>query len=532
MRLTQFQVITATALFLVVFDNISFFQAILKSYPPSLANIGFLISLAVALFSFIVLFLTLLATRHTFKLSIIVLLLLSSLSAYFMDSYHVVINDDMIRNMLETNLDESLDLFSFKLVVYFAVFGLLPSFFVWKVSVVRISFKQAAFFKLKVLSIVVLVAGTMFFSFSKSYLSFVREHKPIRYHINPLYYVFSAGKYMVSLSQVQTMIPKKLGVDARIPVGDDDRELIVLVVGETARADRFSINGYRRETNPLLKKENVISLPDMRSCGTSTAVSVPCIFSMLNRSEYDGNDARSVENVLDVLQYAGVNVLWRDNNSDSKGVAIRAEYQDYKMPQNNPVCDVECRDEGMLAGLQDYIDAHKKGDILIVLHQMGSHGPAYYKRYPPRFEKFRPVCKTNQLEECSGEEINNAYDNTILYTDYVLANIIGLLKKNGAEFETAMLYVSDHGESLGENGLYLHGLPYFMAPEEQKHVAAMMWFGERFKIDTQKLRAEVSKTYSHDHIFHTLLGLMEIKTAIYNQGLDIIGNYKHEYAAD
>ncbi len=190
----------------------------------------------------------------------------------------------------------------------------------------------------------------------------------------------------------------------------------------------------------------------------------------------------------------------------------------------NPVCDVECRDEGMLVGLQDYIDKTNQGDILIVLHQMGNHGPAYYKRYPMEFEKFTPVCKTNQLEECSVEQIENAYANAVLYTDYFLSRVIDLLKRNSNAFETAMVYMGDHGESLGENGLYLHGLPYFMAPDSQKHVPAVMWFGKSFKIDREALRAKAEGTFSHDNLFHTVLGLMEVETSVYDKRLDILNS--------
>jgi lipid A ethanolaminephosphotransferase len=196
-------------------------------------------------------------------------------------------------------------------------------------------------------------------------------------------------------------------------------------------------------------------------------------------------------------------------------------YEDYQTPKKNTVCDIECRDEGMLVGLQDYIDSKKTGDILIVLHQMGNHGPAYYKRYPESFERFTPVCKTNQLEKCTSEEINNAYDNAILYTDYFLSKVITLLKQNRG-FETAMFYISDHGESLGENNLYLHGLPYFMAPETQTHIPAVMWFGDGFKIDKKLLKEKAKGEYSQNNLFHTLLGFMEVKTEVYDKNLDII----------
>jgi lipid A ethanolaminephosphotransferase len=215
--------------------------------------------------------------------------------------------------------------------------------------------------------------------------------------------------------------------------------------------------------------------------------------------------------------------LWRDNNSDSKGVAVRGVYEDFKTSLMNPACDeVECRDEGLLHGLQQHIDA-QKGDILIVLHQMGNHGPAYYKRYPKAFEHFTPVCRTNDLGSCTSQEIINAYDYAILYTDYLLSKVIDLLKKNDDRFETAMLYVSDHGESLGEYGVYLHGMPYALAPDAQKHVPAVMWIGKHMKHDFRLdgMEERRMRRWSHDNIFSTLLGLFEIETAAYDTGKDL-----------
>ena len=165
----------------------------------------------------------------------------------------------------------------------------------------------------------------------------------------------------------------------------------------------------------------------------------------------------------------------------------------------------------MLEGLQEYID-QQTGDVLIVLHMMGSHGPAYFERYPREFAKFQPECKTLELSECSLEEIRNAYDNTILYTDYFLSNIIKLLKNNVDKYEPVMFYISDHGESLGENGLYLHGLPYLIAPDTQKKVAMLVWGANESDLDLERTRATSGKSYTHDSIASTLLELFEIET--------------------
>lgn len=522
--MTNSKLVILAALFLVLFGNLAFFKNVTGVYAPTPGNMAFLVSLAVLLTSVTVLLLILAASRYTTKPVLIIVLLVSSLASYFMDNYGVVIDHTMIQSIVQTNLDESTDLFSFKLILYFLFLGILPSVFIYKIDIANATLKTELISKLKVIGISLLIIVSAVLMFSRFYTSFFREHKPLRYYTNPAYYIYSTGKYINSIFKGGEANIRPLGMDAKISHPDTNRELIILVVGEAARADRFSLNGYARETNPLLKKENIINFPNMYSCGTSTAVSVPCMFSIFGRVEYSDKKAKSTENLLDVLRHAGVNVLWRDNNSDSKGVALNVAYEDFKNPKNNPVCDIECRDEGMLYGLQDYISRQKKGDILIVLHQMGNHGPAYYKRYPESFEHFKPVCKTGQLEKCTREEIGNTYDNAILYTDYFLSKVIGLLKQNTEHFEAAMIYMSDHGESLGENGLYLHGLPYFMAPNAQKHIGAVTWFGDGFNIDTNALRDKSLGMYSHDHLFHTILGLMEVGTSIYDKNKDI-SNY-------
>jgi lipid A ethanolaminephosphotransferase len=251
------------------------------------------------------------------------------------------------------------------------------------------------------------------------------------------------------------------------------------------------------------------------------------MFSLSTFDDFRLRDAKAHENVLDVLKRAGVNVLWRDNNSDSKGVADGVAFEDFRSPDVNPVCDDECRDVGMLSGLDDYIANHPEGDIVIVLHQMGNHGPAYYKRYPKEFEIYTPVCESNQLENCSREEINNAYDNAVTYSDFFLANVIDFLQPLQSNFSTSMIYMADHGESLGELGLYLHGLPYAIAPEAQTHVAAALWLGDDLSEEArQQLETHVKQPLSHDNYFHTVLGLLNVNTKIYEPELDILAPVK------
>ncbi|MFA9372810.1 MAG: phosphoethanolamine transferase [Poseidonibacter sp.] len=536
---SQYQLIALTSFVFILFYNFSFFKNVLEVYSFNGLNILYFSSIVLLLFSFIIFLFTLLSSRYTTKPILILSLMVSSFTAYFMDTYHVIIDTSMIRNTFQTNINESFDLFSFQLIFYVVLLGLIPSYFIYKSKIEYKPFKQEIFAKLKTIFLSLAIILIIIFSFSKFYTSFFREHKPLRFHVNPIFWMYSIGNYVNKTLNSGPIIVKSIGTDATIkfeheedPKEIDKSELIIMVVGEAARANRFSLNGYNKETNPLLKKEDVINFSNMYSCGTSTAQSVPCMFSIFNKDEYDYKKGISTENVVDVLKHTkNVNILWRDNNSDSKGVALRVDFEDFRTNKLNTKCDIECRDEGMLVGLEDYIKKHKGEDILIVLHQMGNHGPAYYKRYPKEFEKFTPVCKTNQLEDCTQEEVSNAYDNAILYTDYFLSEVIKFLKPYSKDYETAMLYMSDHGESLGENGLYLHGLPYFMAPDEQKHIGSIMWFGDSMKkdIDMKKVALLKENEFSQDNLFHTLLGLFEVDSSVYKKEMDILNDSKiHE----
>jgi lipid A ethanolaminephosphotransferase len=469
--------------------------------------------------------------KYTLKPLLIVLLLMSSVITYFASNFGVVTDESMLLNIIQTNAGESADLLSVKLALYVFLLGILPSLVVYKTTLAKSTIKKELLKRAIVLVALVIVFVLIVLSFSKAYASFAREHKHLKLYINPSYAIYSVGKYLNTQLDSELEDFQTYGEGAIISEKDHERELSILVVGETARADRFYLNGYERQTNPLLALEDVLSFNNVWSCDTSTARSLPCMFSMQGRDNYDRIIAQNSSNVLDVIQGTGrVEVLWRDNNDEegSKGVADRVAYEEYLTSEVNPVCDIECRDEGMLVNLQDYIDSNPEKDMLIVLHMMGSHGPAYYKRYPSEFEIFKPACQTAQLSDCNDKEINNAYDNTILYTDYFLAKVIGLLKDNTNEFEASMIYIGDHGESLGEGGLYLHGLPYFMAPDEQKRVPVIIWMdgGDiREDVNYPELSRMTNKRLAHDNLFHLLLGIFEVNTELYQPTLGLVESH-------
>jgi lipid A ethanolaminephosphotransferase len=450
--------------------------------------------------------------------------MLSSFAAYFMDTYGVMIDDGMLINALQTDMDETMGLVSIKMVMYALVLGILPSFFIYKIQLEYKSIKKELLSKLTVIGVSLLLIISLLMLFGGNYASFFREHKHIRQYTNPTFWIYSVNKVAKAMVTNRNRPLIQVGRDANISE-HPRKKIFIMVVGEAARWDHFSLNGYERETNPLLKQKDIVNLSNVYSCGTSTAHSVPCMFSMKNRERFDIDDAKYEENVLDVINHTGkVAIIWRDNNSNSKGVADRLRYENYKQAENNTICDSECRDEGMLVGLDQFIQTNSDKDVLVVLHQMGNHGPEYYKRYTDEFKKFTPVCETNQLEECTDEEITNAFDNAILYTDDFLSKTIDFLNAYDSDYDVGMIYMSDHGESLGENGIYLHGIPYVFAPEAQIHIGAFMWFGKNTQkhIPYKKIAQNAQKEYSQDNLSHTLLGFFKVETNVYKKEKDMI----------
>lgn len=515
-------VLGAAVVFAVCY-NAAFFRNALAVYP-FLENPVFFLSFALLLTTIIALFLSLVLNRLTFKPLLVLLFPLAAVAAYFMDSYNVVIDDSMIRNSAMTDMRETGDLLNARMLAYFFGLGVLPAWLVYRWKVQCRPFREELAGRVKLILLLVALTVSNVFAMSEEYTGFIREHKALRYYSNPLSMIYGASRFLNQEFGTQgSAVRQPVGLDAHVSRNDNRRKLLVLVAGEAARGDHWQLNGYERNTNPLLAAQGVLSFSNAHSCATSTAYSLPCMFSMVEQSDFDLQSTLAQENVLDVLAHAGTRVLWRDNNSDSKGVATGVKFEDFRSPDVNPECDTECRDVGMLSGLDAFIRESPDGDIVVVLHQMGNHGPAYFKRYPAGFETFTPTCNTNELSACTQEEIRNAYDNALVYTDYFLAQVIEFLKPYEGEFATSMLYMSDHGESLGEYGVYLHGLPYRLAPEAQTHVSAFFWRGQAFTAQERDALMQGSALpVSHDHYSHTVLGLLDVQSSVYKPQLDML----------
>jgi lipid A ethanolaminephosphotransferase len=376
---------------------------------------------------------------------------------------------------------------------------------------------------------------------SREVAPLMRNHVTLRYMMNPLASVYSAGTAAIRplFKRSRKLIPITAGAALGPSYAAQTKPpLFVMVVGETARSDHFALNGYARDTTPELAAREVLSWRNVHSCGTNTLASVPCMFSSLGKQGYEGRKD-DYENLLDVAQAAGLAVLWIDNQAGCKGVCDRVPNTSAAVGLSDEakrsLCDGdECLDDVMLKNIDQRIAAlpaeRRQRGVLLVMHQMGSHGPSYAKRSSAATKRFVPECKTNVLADCSHGELMNAYDNSIAHTDRFLARTIDWLKTQSPNFATGMLYMSDHGESLGEYGLFLHGLPYNIAPEVQKHVPMVAWLDDGLKarehLSTACLRKDREAELTHDNLYHTLLGVLDLKTPTYQPTLDAFAHCK------
>jgi lipid A ethanolaminephosphotransferase len=499
-------------------------MGVLQGGRGALFAIGLLVGITAAL----TLLLAPLAWRGALKPAIVLLLLTSAASTHFMLAYGILVDSTMLANLLQTNLHESADLMSGALWSTLALLGLAPALAVWRRPLAWAPWPRRLGANLRLAATAMLVLSAAVFASYQPLASALRNQPGLRHLVNPVNTLQAALKLARHAPAAQAA-PEPLGTDARLPpVAASARPpLLVLVVGETARGDHLAINGYARDTTPELAALGVASQRSAWSCGTSTAASVPCMFSPMNREEFNARGSPQ-ETLLDVLQHSGLAVLWLDNQSGCKGVCDRVPNQRTDSADPSLCHDGECLDEAMLSGLDQRLAAlpeeRRARGVVLALHQMGSHGPAYFKRSGPAQKRFEPECRTATLQDCAPGALVNAYDNSIAATDHFLAATIRWLQGKSERFDTALLYVSDHGESLGEHNLYLHGLPWSLAPDVQKHIAWITWlppaFQRRSGVPATCLRQRVDERIGHEHLFHSVLGLLDVKTAAYRPERD------------
>lgn len=512
----------------IYFSFIINFPFILHGYQflnPINGDSNILITLTIPIFLFFIFYslFSLLCIRPIEKLIFIPLTLLSSLLSYSYLYYGFVFDDYslILDTIKQTQWSELKSFLTPSLFAYFLLTGIIPSFFIFKTIVIYSTQTKEWLYTVARLCAYPICYIALFLPLLNYYhpmmrLSGLAGRPP--FQIVPTNFFENFFHY--SSKKIIAQIPyQKIGTDAIIETKPKNgkNNLLILVVGETARADHFELNGYPRKTNDYTKKQDIISFNKALSCGTSTRISVRCLFSSLDRKEFSLDFADNQDNLLDLLKYAGVSLFWLDNNGggDCQGVCKHIDSQ-----------IVDGSDGDMIKLVEHKMRTFSNRNHVIILHLKGSHGPDYFTKYPPNFNEFLPDCRKREFRMCQQKTLLNAYDNSILYTDFVLSNLIEVLKKQESKWNTALIYTSDHGESIGEHGIYGHCAPYLIAPPEQTHVPFLIWASQSFASEKNlsyaclQQRAKTTEI-SHDYFFHSIVGIMDIKTEAYQDRLDL-----------
>lgn len=513
--------------FVVNFPILVHFYRILHGL--SAFKMGFALSIPLVLFAALNVVFTPFTFKPIFKPFFVILLIVSALAAYAQLVFHVIFDRGMIENIAETQQSEASSYLNASVVGWFVITGLLPALLLLKIPVV---YNQTAVKRLgvRVLSMVISLAliGGVAALYYKDYASVGRNNRTLNLEILPTNYLYSAFQYINHTYFIKPLPFEQVGTDARlVQKAGQKPTLMMLVIGETGRAQNQSYNGYEKPTNGFTQQiPDMVFFKHMTSCGTATAVSVPCMFSDMKRVNFDNARAHSSDSFLDILQRAGVSVYWKDNDEGCKGVCDRVPNITLDTKKDGKFCDGDtCLDAALLENIDDKIVDDGKNKLL-AFHLIGSHGPAYYHRYPDNFRYFTPDCERSDIENCSHEQLVNTYDNTVRYTDYVLSQVVAKARQYEDKYNVVMIYLSDHGESLGEDGLYLHGTPYSVAPPQQTHVPMMFWLSPQYAaaegISMRCLQTAAEKgEFSQDNLFHTVLDAMDVKTSALDPTLDI-----------
>jgi lipid A ethanolaminephosphotransferase len=530
-RVDSFWLVMLAAVWISLVANIPTLQSFWRAPSAGTGFSAFAFTLGGWLFTLLVVYGLLLTAACLFwgrsiKFALAVALIAASALSYFSMSFGTQFDKTMLINMLQTDTAETLELLNFRFLLWVVLAGVLPSLLIWRVTLVpEVSIVKRLVRPTLAFASIFAVCFAIVLSMYSKYASAARNRAINFSTVAPANIVSASASYLYGL-RASSIVREARGEDAHQSYPLEKPRLFFLILGETARAKNHTLNGYERNTTPNMVARGGYYFPNTESCGTATAMSVPCMFSGYTRAEFSLEKGLSAETLFDVIARAGARAIWRDNDSGCKGICTKTEYEDFTDSDNPKWCTEkgQCFDEILLDGLDQKILKEKR-DTIVVLHLKGSHGPAYYKRYPPAFEHFKPTCKTNDLSQCSSSELVNAYDNTIVYTDHIIGEVIKRAEELSKTYATAVLYVSDHGESLGEGGLFLHGLPYAIAPDEQTKVPMYAWVSPDFvrleKWDRDCMSKQTKIRRSHDNVYSTVLGFLEIETVAYKAALDL-----------
>ncbi|MEN2399187.1 phosphoethanolamine--lipid A transferase EptA [Flavobacterium sp. MC2016-06] len=499
LRLTHFALLMSFLNFL--FFHYPFFSFVFNNLDSSSFNgITIIVSLVIAMLAanFLVFYLVFFLSQYVGKFLLVLFFIINSIAIYFVNTYSVIIDESMVGNILNTNVEESSSFFSIKLIFYVILLGIIPSIYIIKTKIINETFKKFSI----TTSLTLLLILILVFANASNWLWIDKNSKrlgglamPWSYSVNvSLFYIHKHKK-----NEKEILLPNAT-------IKDNKKAIVVLVIGESARSQNFSLYGYKKNTNPLLSKTPNLYHFNATSFATYTTAGVKSILEHKRTDDL-------YEVLPNYLYRNNVEVIWRTSNWGEPPIHI-------KNYQNRDVLRPNCKGEGcnydevLLTGLKEQILASTKNKILIILHTSTSHGPTYSKKYPPQFETFKPVCNSVELGNCSQTELVNAYDNTIVYTDYILHNVIEDLKQL-KEYNSTMIFVSDHGESLGENNLYMHGMPISIAPKEQYEIPFIVWMSD------SKKQLKPNKELNQNYVFHSVLNFLSVQSPIYEEKMNI-----------
>lgn len=498
-RITHFALLMS--LLNLIFFHLPFYRFVVNNLDyKSVNGIIMIISLVILMLvaNAFVFYLLLFLSRFVGKFLLVVFFIVNAIAVYFINTYNVIIDESMVGNVLNTNVEEAGSFFSFKLVLYILLLGVVPAIYIIKAKIINVTLKKFLISSSLTLLFMLVVA----FANAKNWLWIDKNSKQLGGLAMPWCYTVNISLFYIhdyQRNKKEILLP-----DAT--QRDNEKAIVVLVIGESARSQNFSLYGYEKNTNPLLSQTQNLFHFNATSCATYTTAGVKCILEHANTGDL-------YEILPNYLYRNNIEVIWRTTNWGEPPVHVKNYHNREALL---PDCEGEgcIYDELLLSGLKEQILASTKNKILVVLHTTTSHGPTYSKKYPPQFEHFQPVCNSVELGNCSQNELFNAYDNTIVYTDYILHNVIEDLKQL-KDYKSTMLFVSDHGESLGEKNLYMHGVPMSFAPKEQYEIPFLVWLSDNSK------QLKPNENLSQHHVFHSVLNFLNIESPVYDEGKNI-----------
>ena len=482
--------------------NLPFFNYVAENSNESAGGQIFLmVSLVVIMLAvnFMMTYLTVFLLRFVGRILLAILTLINATCVYFIYTYNIIIDEVTIGNVFNTRYSEASGFFSWSLWGYMLV-ALLPALWCLLQPVVRGKAKKMGEYCGSSLGIVLVVALMNY-----NQMLFVSQHD------TELGGLLQPWSYLVNSIRVASINSDKQAEEIKLPDGkitDNEKAVVVLVIGESARKANFQLYGYNRPTNPLLSKQTDLKVFQTNSCATYTTAGTKAILEPKNSGDL-------YELLPNYAFRTGADVTWRTSNWGEPPIHIDEYLTIKELTEKYPEAD-KTHDELLFTGLRQRIEQSPKNKVLIVLHTSTSHGPKYADKYPKKFEVFKPVANNVEEAEKNLPMLVNAYDNTIVYTDYLLNGLINTLR-DMKDWRSAMLFISDHGESLGENKMFMHGLPLKLAPKTQYEIPFLVWTSAGYR----DYRTDLPPVLEQHYIFHSVLNLLSIQSPAYNPEFDI-----------